>query len=206
MKIALGMIALAGLANIASAQSASLSIVSSAATIDTFGGSASFTVSVYADVDFGTAIAGGEFALDGTGPANSVASMVGASAAWGELGFQDNGYAGDADYNGMIFGQLIFPPFINPAAESMIGNGSVLLGTVTIVIDPLTCGVWDWSTAAGSGDFMLEIYTDDGGAGVFTQLTADDISMGSVSVFMIPAPSSIALIGLGGLIGARRRR
>ncbi|MDF1809166.1 MAG: PEP-CTERM sorting domain-containing protein [Phycisphaerales bacterium] len=206
MKIALGMIALAGLANIASAQSASLSIVSPVATIDTSGGSVSISLEIFADVDFGTAIAGGEFALDGTAPVNSVASMIGASAAWGELGFQDNGYAGDADYNGMIFGQLIFPPFINPAVESMLGNGPVLLGTVTVVINSHTFGVWDWNTAAGSGDFMLEIYTDDGGAGVFTQLTADDISMGSVSVFMIPAPSSIALIGLGGLIGTRRRR
>ncbi|MDF1809165.1 MAG: hypothetical protein P1U42_05660 [Phycisphaerales bacterium] len=206
MKIALGMIALAGLANIASAQSASLSIVSPVATIDTSGGSVSISLEIFADVDFGTAIAGGEFALDGTAPVNSVASMIGASAAWGELGFQDNGYAGDADYNGMIFGQLIFPPFINPAVESMLGNGPVLLGTVTVVINSHTFGVWDWNTAAGSGDFMLEIYTDDGGAGVFTQLTADDISMGSASLSVVPNPSSLVIIGVGGLIGTRRRR
>lgn len=206
MKKALGCIVVSGLATSAFAQSATLSITASAATLDTFGGEAEFTLSIWGDADFGTAIAGGEFALDGTGPEGSVTDMVGSSAPWGALGFQDNGYAGDADYNGMIFGQLIFPPFIPAAPESMLGAGPVLLGTVTVTIEGLTCGVWEWTTTAGSGPFVLEIFTDNGAEGEFTQITDANIAYGGVSINVIPAPASVALLGLGGFVAARRRR
>ena len=164
------------------------------------------TLAVYGDADFGTAIAGGEFALDGNGPLGMVSNMLGTSAAWGALGFQDNGYAGNNDYNGLIFGQLIFPPFINPDPASMLGNGPVLVGTVTVTFEQFAFGFYTWDAIAGNGDFMLEIYTDDGGAGVFSQLTAADIDLGSASVFIFPSPSSLALLGFGGVAGCRRRR
>jgi len=203
MKTTLGLIAVAGLASAAAAGGASLSIVASAATVDTTGASATVTLAVYGDA-VGTAIAGGEFALTASGGAGLVSDMTGAAAAWGALGGQDNGHAGDGNYNGLIFGQLIFPPFINPAAESMLGNGPVLLGNITVTIAADTSGVIDWSTAAGAGDFILEVFTDDGAAGIFEQLTA--VSHGSASVNVVPAPSAMALLGLGGLVAGRRRR
>lgn len=208
MKNALCLISITGLASVASAQSGSLSVVASASTIDTTFGSATITLAVYGDADFGTAVAGGEFAIDGTKSVDgSVLDMTGAAAAWGALGEQDNGYAGGGSYNGLIFGQLIFPPFINPAAESMLGNGAgVLLGNVTVTIAEQTCGVWDWTLAAGDGPFVLEIFTDNGAEGEFTQLTSADISFGSASIQVIPAPSSLALLSVGGLAMTRRRR
>jgi len=202
MKNAIALIAVAGIATVASAGGANLSIVASASTIDSTV-STSFTLAVYGDAT-GTAVAGGEFALTASGGAGIVTDMTGAAAAWGALGQEDLGHAGDGNYNGLIFGQLIFPPFINPAAESMLGNGSVLLGNITVTIAADSAGVIDWSTAAGAGDFILEVFTDDGAAGVFEQLT--DVAHGSARVNVVPAPSALAMLGLGGLVAGRRRR
>ncbi len=164
----------------------------------------SFTLSVYADADFGTAIAGGGFSLSAVGGAGIVTDMVGSTPDWAALGFQDNGHAGDGNYNGLIFGQLIFPPFIPAAPESMLGSGPVLVGTFAVTIAADSAGVVDWSTGGGVGPFVLEVFTDDGGSGVMTQLT--DLDFGGVSVNVVPAPSAMALLGLGGLVAGRRRR
>jgi len=205
MKTALIFLAASGLASSAFGQSATLSIVPSVAIWDTTI-STTYTLSVYAEADFGTAISGGEFAIAGFGnAAPGVTGMVGQAAAWGALGFQDNGYAGNGNYNGMIFGQLIFPPFIPPAPGSMLGNGPVLLGSITVTLEANTFGWLEFATAAGMGDFVLEIYTDDGGGGTMTQLTGADIIHDSV-VVMMPSPSTFALFGLGGLVAGRRRR
>ncbi len=202
MKNALALIAVAGIASAATAQTGSLSITSSAATIDSTA-TTSFTLSVWGDADFGTAVAGGQFALSANGGAGIVTDMSGAAAAWGALGEEDQGHGGDGNYNGLIFGQLIFPPFINPDAASML-TGSVLLGTVTVSIEANSAGVIDWSTAAGDGAFILEVFTDNGAEGEFTQLTSVDHGTARVSV--VPAPSAMALLGLGGIAAGRRRR
>ncbi len=204
MKSTLALVAVAGLASVAAAQSGSLSITSSAATVDTTGAAATFTLSVWGDADFGTAIAGGAFSLSAAGGAGIISDMSGAAADWAALGFQDNGHAGDGNYNGLIFGQLIFPPFIPAAPESMLGNGAVLLATFSVTAAADSSGTVDWSTGGGVGDFILEIFTDDGGSGSFTQLTSVDF--GGASVRVVPAPSAMALLGLGGLVAGRRRR
>ncbi len=205
MKIALFFLAASGLASSAFGQTATLSIVPSAASWDTTI-STTYTLSIYAEVDFGTAIASGEFAVSGFGDMTpNVTGMVGQSASWGALGFQDDGYAGNGNYNGMIFGQLIFPPFLPPDPMSMIGNGPVLLGVITVTLEANTHGFLAFSTASGTGPFMLEIYTDDGGSGTMTRLTDADIVHDSVTV-MIPSPSTFALWGFGGLVAGRRRR
>ncbi len=203
MKSTLTLVAVAGLASAATAQTGSLSITSSAMTVDSTT-TTSFTLSVYADADFGTAIAGGGFSLSAVGGAGIVTDMVGSTPDWAALGFQDNGHAGDGNYNGLIFGQLIFPPFIPAAPESMLGSGPVLVGTFAVTIAADSAGVVDWSTGGGVGPFVLEVFTDDGGSGVMTQLT--DLDFGGVSVNVVPAPSAMALLGLGGLVAGRRRR
>ena len=198
-------IALAGLASAAGAQSGSLSIVPSASSgIDTSSGSATITLAVYGDADFGTAISGGGFglAVSGAGVGN-VTGMASASAPWGALGFMDLGDGGDGNHNGMIFGQLIFPPFIPPAAESMLGNGPVLLGNFTVTFAQFAVGVFDWATVGGIGDFTLEVF--DESTGSFTQLSAE-VAHGSASVIIFPSPSGLALLGFGGLVAGRRRR
>jgi len=203
MKNALALIAVAGIASAASAQSGSLSITSSAATVDSTT-TTSFTLSVWGDADFGTHISGGGFAMNAVGGAGVVTGMTAASTAWGALGFEDLGYAADGNHNGMIFGQLIFPPFIPADPASALGAGPVLLGTFAVSIAANSAGTVDWSTAGGVGDFILEIFTDDGAAGSFTQLA--QVAQGSTSVNVVPAPSAMALLGLGGLVAGRRRR
>ena len=199
MKNAIALAAVAGIASAAAAQSASLSIVPSATTIDSTV-TTSFTLSVYGDADFGTAFAGGEFGLSATG-GSMVNGMTGAAAAWG-AGFQnDRGHAGAGNHDGLVFGQLIFPPVLNPAPESAL-PGPVLLGVMTVSIDASSAGVIDWSTAAGMGDFILEVF--DNGDASFTQLTSVD--HGTARVNIVPAPSAMALLGLGGLVAGRRRR
>ncbi len=203
MKNALALIAVAGIASAATAQNGSLSMTSSAMTVDSTT-TTSFTLSVYADADFGSAIAGGGFSLSAVGGAGIVTDMVGSTPDWAALGFEDQGHAGDGNYTGLIFGQLIFPPFIPAAPESMLGNGPVLIGTFAVTIAADSAGVIDWSTGGGVGPFVLEVFTDDGGAGTMTQLT--DLDFGGVSVNVVPAPSAMALLGLGGLVAGRRRR
>jgi hypothetical protein len=204
MKSTLALVAVAGLASVAAAQSGSLSITASATTVDTTVAGATVTLSVWGDADFGTAIAGGSFSLSAAGGAGVVGDMVGAAADWAALGFQDNGHGGDGNYNGLIFGQLIFPPFIPAAAESMLGASPVLLGTFVVTAVQNSVGTVDWSTGALGNETVMEIFTDDGGAGVFTSLTTADF--GGVSVNFVPAPSAMALLGLGGLVAGRRRR
>jgi MYXO-CTERM domain-containing protein len=204
MKNTLTLIAVAGLASVASAGSApSLSIVPSATSIDSTAVT-SFTLSVYGDSEFGTAISGGAFSMSATG-GEIVTDMVGAAAAWGALGEMDLGHGGNGNYNGLVFGQLIFPPFIPAAEDSLLGANPVLLGVITVNIEANSAGVIDWTTGASdAGDFVLEIFTDDGGEGSFQQFT--DVSHGSASVTVTPAPSALALLGLGGIAAGRRRR
>jgi len=206
MKSTLTLVAVAGLASAAAAQSGSLSIVASASTVFTTGAAATVTLAVYGDADFGTAISGGGFGLSAAGGAGIVDGMTGAAAAWGALGFQDLGHNADGNYNGLIFGQLIFPPFIPADAASVLGNGAVLLGNISVSIGADTNGVIDWSTVGGIGDFDLEIFDEVSGA--FTALSGAAVSHGaaSVNVVSIPAPSAMALLGLGGLVAGRRRR
>ncbi len=203
MKNALALIAVAGIASAATAQNGSLSLVSSAMTVDSTT-TTSFTISVYGDADFGTAIAGGGFSLSAVGGAGIVTDMTASVADWAALGYEDQGHAGDGNYTGFIFGQLIFPPFIPADPASLLIDGPVYIGSFAVTIAADSAGVIDWSTGGGVGPFVMEIFTENGGTGDFTQLT--DLDFGGVSVNVVPAPSAMALLGLGGLVAGRRRR
>ncbi len=196
-------IALAGIVSTAMAQSASLTIVSNPATVNGIENS-QFTLSIYAEADFGTHIAGGEFAISHAGDsAGAINGMDATAADWGLFGQNDRGYAGGGTHNGLVFGQLIAPPFFPPNEESRFtaGNGA-LLGTVVVSIDPNFAGYNEFFVEMGQGAFVLEIF--DEGDNSLTQLTSE-VSFDSV-VVGIPAPSSIAMLGLGGLVAGRRRR
>jgi len=197
MKNAITLAAIAGIASAAAAQTGALSIVPSDLVVDSTV-QTSFTLSVYGNADFGTHVAGGEFAISATG-GSMVNAMTGDTAAWGALGLNDRGHTGGGNHAGLVFGQLIFPPFIPPAAESALGP--VLLGVMTVSIDADSAGIIDFSTTNGLG-FIMEIYNEADGS--FTQLTAADF--GGAQVEIVPAPSAMALLGLGGLVAGRRRR
>lgn len=190
-----------GMASVAAAQSVSLSIVPSLSTINMFG-STSFTLSIFASADFGTHVAGGEFGIAGSGATNNVTGMIGEAAPWGQLGELDRGYDGEGGHNGLVFGQLIFPPFVQPDAASALSGGAVLIATMTVTVEPDVCGIVEFTTINGQGPFALEIF--DSADDSFTQVT--DVNHGSASVFLVPAPSSLGLLGFAGLVAVRRRR
>ncbi len=200
---------IAGLASAAAAQSASLSLVFSQTTIDTTFTS-SITMSLFADADFGTHITGAAVALNAVGDTDIVTSTeLSSVAAWGALGEDDFGDAGDGSHAGMIMGQVTFLPFIQPDAASALGNGPVLLATYTIGIAAGASGIVDWTTAGGIGTFALEVIdvnANPGGnpPGEIIQIAAPDF--GSARLVIFPAPSSGALLGLGALVATRRRR
>tara|TARA_R110002073_G_scaffold147687_3_gene300795 strand:+ start:122123 stop:122758 length:636 start_codon:yes stop_codon:yes gene_type:complete len=206
MKNAIALAAVAGIATAAAAQSGSLSIVASQATVDSTL-TTSFTLSVYGDADFATHITGAAFNLNASG-GDMVTDMVASGAAWGGLGFEDQGHTGGGN-TGMIMGQITFLPFIAPDPASALGNGPVFLGSFAVTIAADSSGTIDWSLAGGIGTFALEVIdvnANPGGnpPGLITQLASPDF--GSVSVNVVPAPSAMAVLGLGGLVAGRRRR
>lgn len=202
MKNAIALAAIAGIASAAAAQSATLNIVASDTMVDSAGG-AQITLSVYGSADFGTHISGGGFALSAAGGAGVVGGMSAATPAWGATGLNDRGDAGDGNYTGLVFGQFIFLPPFPPAAESSFVGGETLVATFTVDILDGAGGIVDWSVAVDQlAPFTIEIFDEADGS--LTQVS--DVSFGSARVNVVPAPSAMALLGLGGIVAGRRRR
>jgi len=199
--------AVAGLASGALGQSASLSIVASQSVVDSTV-TTSITLAVYGDADIGTHISAAFFGLSAAGGAGVVDEMALASvASWGVLGEEDFGHAGEGNYNGVGMGQLVFWPAIPPDPASALGNGPVLLANFSVTIAVGSLGVIDW-LLVGAPDyplFVLETFTPHPAhEGDFHPFANPDF--GSVSVYVVPAPSGLGLLGLGGLVAGRRRR
>ncbi len=199
----IGALACAGLATSAFAQSASLMAVVSTTVIFP-AATPSFTVDIFASADFGTHIAGGGFAMDAIDGGEHITDIQGGAEPWAAIGENNFGYMGDGDHAGLVFGQVIFPPFLEPAPETALAGGPVHLASFVFSIDQLTFDRVEVNlTALGSAPFALEVY--DANTGTFTQISNQDIGLSSF-VVQVPAPSSIALLGLGALAATRRRR
>lgn len=195
-------IAIAAIAGFAAAASAgnsfSLSIVGAPMTVDTSMGAATFTVDVVGDSSFGTHMLGGAFSL--TSGSSNVLAMAWTPAAWSAFN-TDNGYAGGGDYNTVIFGQLVIPgvpPFDQPAPGSELGSA---IGSFQITVEG--AGVLDLSLNAGS-PFSLEVL--DINSGATANSGSGSLSLNGASINLVPAPSAMALLGLGGIVAGRRRR
>ena len=202
MKNAIALAAVAGLATAASAQSWSLSISGAPASINTTVTTV-FTVDIIANADFGTNVSGGSFELDSTGADAAVVNVTASAAAWAAVGENDRGYLGNGDHAGLVFGQVIFPPFFPPAAESELTGAGVVVGSLVIEVLAGSTGMLNLNLAADAqSPFGLEIY--NAGDESFNSQAAG--SYGSASVNLVPAPSAMALLGLGGLVAGRRRR
>lgn len=84
-------------------------------------------------------------------------------------------------------------------------NAVVFRYSITIDATPsLTDRVLSASIVQVSGGFV-KWYQNSGGTQVFND-TALTIAPGSITVPAVPAPGALALLGLGGLVAARRRR
>lgn len=193
--------AVAGLATGAGAQSWSLSIEGAPSTIDTTVTTV-FTIDIVVNADFGTHVSGGAFALDSSGATDAVVFVDATAAAWGAVGEANRGYAGAGDHNGLVYGQVIFPPFFPPSADSALDQDGVIAGSLIIEVLAGSTGVLDLNLIRDAiAPFDIEIYNDVDG-------TFDNTvqgSFGSASVTLVPSPSALALLGLGTLVAGRRR-
>lgn len=187
--------AIAGCASVSGAQNFSLFLVPS---VTAPAPSSSFTLTVYGDADIGTHLLGGAFSIESNG--ECVQSMQWMPAAWSAFN-TDGGYAGDGDYNQVVFGQLVIPGIFPPAPGSE--NGSHI-GSFLVQLDP---AIGDFSITfdlVAASPFTLE--TVDAVSGETYQSSSGNLTLGSATVAIIPAPGVLSLIGLGGLAASRRRR
>lgn len=194
MKNAVALIAIAGIASVASAQNFALTVVPSATSVAEGG---SFTLSVYGDADVGTHLLGGAFSMN-SGSA-LIDSMGWTNAAWSAFN-TDNGYAGGGDYNQVVYGQLVIPGIFPPAMGSEVGS---LIGSFQVNLAASGFGDIDFQIGAGM-PFTLQTVDSQSGA-IFTD-TDGQLSLGGATVTVTPAPSALALLGLGGIAAGRRRR
>ncbi len=196
MKNAVALIAIAGIASVASAQNFELTIVPSATEVAEGG---SFTLSVFGDADVGTHLLGGAFSL--TSGSGLVDSMAWSNAAWSSFN-TDNGYAGNGNYNQVIFGQLAIPGIFPPAPNSEVGS---LIGSFQVNLAAAGTGLIDFQLVAGTPFSLQTIDINSGDLPKDTDPGAT-IELGSTRVSVVPAPSALALLGLGGIAAGRRRR
>jgi len=100
-------------------------------------------------------------------------------------GLQPGAFAYRSQYNGLVPGGTDFASFISPLAAGPFGtniaNGSQPLTAIGV---PVTSMSAQWN---------------------FT-LSANDSAGGTSAFNIVPAPGAMALLGLGGLVAARRRR
>jgi hypothetical protein len=210
MKNKVVLCALAAVSSGAAAQTGSLSIVPSIDTLD-WTTETTMTLSVFGDADFATHIAGGAFGIQVTGGENTIVNMTGTAADWGALGERDIGYSGNGMYDGLIYGQLIHLPQLPPDPASALGSGPVLLGTVEVTFSAGYLGSAHFAVVDPGTDFVMQVFdeiNEDGGGliGTYTTLSGSEMSYGSATVQVVPSPSAIGMLGLGGLIASRRRR
>lgn len=190
--------AVAGCASLCSAQDFSLTLVPEPVVQDCPDGS--FTLSVYGDSIFGSHLLGGAFGLEIGDGSEFITDITWTNAAWSAFN-TDGGYAGNGVYNQVVFGQLVIPGIFPPAPGSE--NGS-LIGSFFVQMDP---AIGDFSInfqlVAGS-PFTLE--TVDAVTGDTYQSSSGNLTLGSATVSVIPAPGVVSLLGMGGLMCTRRRR
>ena len=199
-KTCMMIVGVAGLASAASAQNTfSLSLFTAAPTVDTTGGEVTFDIDVVGDASIGTHMLGGAFALQSN--SDLVVDMSWASASWDSFP-TDGGYAGNGNYNQVIFGQLVIPgvpPFDVPAAGSELGS---LIGTYSVTLAANAMGIIDFSLVP-QDPFSLEVLDVD--SGLLYRSSDGELVLEGVTI-ITPAPSALALLGVSGLVCARRRR
>ncbi|MEQ8845288.1 MAG: PEP-CTERM sorting domain-containing protein [Phycisphaerales bacterium] len=154
--------------------------------------SPSATVEVWAswDSDLFYAFAAAEWAITG----DATGEFTGPASAFTDPG-QENGVISGGDVTDIVTGQLQFP------AGGLFADTSdpVLIWSATWSTTDFTARTVDLATETT----RYNLYVDD--TGLSSDVTSTVLeAAGQVEV--IPAPASLALLGLGGLAAARRRR
>ncbi len=186
MKKAFALVAVAGVAAAASAQSITMSIADATLAV---GESTTVTLSAgYGGTDY--AIAGVATSVIGGGDNWSDLALIAPMAGPGTSAGATSGNGVD----GIIAGQLNFPPaMIYADATNPIAFWSA---TYTASAE----GVFDLSTDTSKFD----VYVARDRSTSESRLA--DLQEGAGTITVVPAPASLALLGLGGLAAARRRR
>ncbi|MCA9274808.1 MAG: hypothetical protein KDA29_02170 [Phycisphaerales bacterium] len=196
MKQAGCLIGLCGLASSALAQNFSLTLAPSAQTIDTSGGAVTITVTVIGDADLGPYLSGGSFGIQ-TDSA-SIIDMQWHAADWSVFN-TDGGYAGNGNYNQVIFGQL-FGNFFPPPDSSLVGNP---IGAFQVTIAEHQVGQAEMSIIPGT-PFTLE--TADWVSGARYNSNDGNLTLNSTTLTFVPAPGAASLLAFAGVVVTRRRR
>jgi hypothetical protein len=200
VKSKIAIAAVAGLAAAASAQSASVILSASATTVQA---GDSFTITATAAGDAGIfnynllvdAIAGlglisgvSDLVDNPTGSTSIFGAPAGAGLGAGS-GF-------GVDRRDASAGVLIAPiPIDNiPFFSFTVTTAGDALGTIT------------YGSATGSGTTAALTFPDASIPPIIRGANYANISFGEVSVNVVPAPATLALVGLGGFVASRRRR
>ena len=219
MKNTVLLIAIAGFTTAAVAEDFILSIAGAPATVDATSG-AVFTIDVIGDASVGTHMSGGGFSF-GSGSNSMIEDIVWTPANWSAFN-ADGGYAGNGEYNNIVFGQLLSfpgtPECGSPALDSELGER---IGSFQITLAEGSQGQLNLNLTEHQGDnvpFTFEVFEwldgPPNGCPVTGRLgdhfndseLGGNIIFNGASINVVPAPSSLALLGLGGLAASRRRR
>jgi len=193
MKSAITIAAVAGLATVASAQN--VGTVSITAANATIGIGQMTTISVVlSDNIAGNSVFAFDVAVDGAGGAGYTTSNLQANA--GVFGF--NGALTATGANGLGGSSDILGPTLDQSLDGVAVYTFQITGTAE--------GSVTFTGSDGAGPNPAMQFGIEGGV-VILPGTYDSIDFGNgATVRVTPAPSGMALLGLGGLAVARRRR
>ncbi|UYV11544.1 MAG: PEP-CTERM sorting domain-containing protein [Phycisphaera sp.] len=188
MKKAFALVAVAGVAAAASAQSINIDVADA-----TLAPGESTTVTLTAGFD------SADFAVAGI--ATNFISSVG-SDGWSDIalvapmdGPGTSAGAGSATgVDGVLAGQLNFPP------AGIYADSSNPIAFWSATYTASAEGVIDLSTDTSRFDVYIDMMSST------SESRLGDLTEGAATITVVPAPASLALLGLGGLAAARRRR
>jgi MYXO-CTERM domain-containing protein len=194
----IAVLAVAGLASVAAAQNISTNLVVSLTfdrTSIAIGETATATVTASWDGVAGSYFSTFTASMNANGEYVSVSNL--APVAWNNpaLGFSGTGTVSGASILNLSASQFsLIPPFVN--------TNPILVTTFTVT--GTAAGVLSYSSSTADGAPFPFSVTGPVFSDPVVQFGHDSFVSGSLTV--TPAPSAMALLGLGGLVAGRRRR
>ena len=205
MKNTIALIALAGIASAATAGGETFSLtMDTVASVDATE-AVTITVDVIGDSSFGTHLLGGEFGMS-SGSNSMITDIRWTNAAWSTAN-GNGGYDGAGNNGTIVFGQLVV---LTDLFDFLPGAGSELggsIGSFQIDIAAGSAGTLDLSFLT-TNRFALKTVDVDEVARTTASMDSSNgvLSLNGASIEVTPAPSALALLGLGGIAAGRRRR
>jgi hypothetical protein len=139
---------------------------------------------------------GGTFGIQSD--STSIIDMQWQPAIWSVFN-EDGGYAGNGNYNHVIFGQLL-PDFFPLPDSSLLGNP---IGSFQVTIAADQFGLAEMSIVPGD-PFTLQTY--DRVSGLLYESSNGNLTLNGTTLTIVPAPGAASLLAFAGVVVARRRR